>query len=110
MRPPGLSATTELCGEHITADGTTDLTTRNGQLRYLMCRVCGLGVSRPEAHRLVVAYERDRRNPLPRSVSITRAELDELRAEDFRRWANRRHGRLSACDQRVGGPNWRTHS
>ncbi len=110
MSPPALAPTTELCGEHITADGATDLSTRNGQLRYLMCPSCGLGVSRAEAHRLIVAFEADQRDPLPRSVSITAAEVRESLAEDFRTWVRVRRHKLSACDQRIGGANWRLRS
>jgi hypothetical protein len=72
-----------------------------------MCPTCGLGVSRPEAHRLIVAYERDRRDPLPKSVSISAAEVREVLAEDFRRWVQVRARKLFATDTRLGGPNWR---
>lgn len=102
--PPGLAADPLLFGEHIT--GTRhDLSTRNGQLRYL---VAELGVERRQAQALIRAYELDRRDPLPLSASITAAEIRESMAEDFREWATHRVSRLSACDQRIGGPNWRT--
>lgn len=53
--PPGALAT-ELSGEHITEDRDADLSTRNGQRRYLCAE---LGVSQREARILIAAYERD---------------------------------------------------
>lgn len=63
MRPP---TATELCGEQITAESDTDLSTRNGQFRYLMRE---LGVSRAEAHALIRAFVRDMERPLVTSAA-----------------------------------------
>lgn len=54
--PPGLIARTELSGEHITEGRAADLSTRNGQRRYLCAE---LGVGQREARLLIAAYERD---------------------------------------------------
>ena len=57
--PPGLAPTSEPCGEHITAETATDVSTRNAQMRYLMAE---LNITRPQAHRLIRAYEADQRD------------------------------------------------
>jgi len=76
--PPGRPAYIALpCGEQITAESDSDLSTKNGQLRYLMR---GLGVTRPQAHALIRAYVLDQRDREARKVS----------AELFSTWTNRR--------------------
>ena len=63
--PPGLAPSTTLSGERITAGTAPDLSTRNGQRRYL----CGeLGIDQRQARLLIAAYERDQAAPLPASA------------------------------------------
>jgi hypothetical protein len=59
--PPGTAPDSTLSGEQITADGDLDLSTKNGQRRYLCDR---LGVSQREARLLLAAYEADLERPL----------------------------------------------
>lgn len=59
--PPGQWPASEPCGEQITAERDPDLSTKNGQKRYLMCK---LGVTRAQAHLLMAAYERDLERPV----------------------------------------------
>lgn len=56
MPPPGHTATPEPRVEQISAASDTELATRTQQMRYL---VCTLGVTRPQAHALIKAYEAD---------------------------------------------------
>lgn len=56
MPPPVLTDTTEPRVEQISAARETDLATRTQQMRYL---VCTLGITRPQAHALIKAYEAD---------------------------------------------------
>lgn len=57
--PPGLAPTTEPRVEQISAERDTDLSTRTQQMRFL---VAELGITRPQAHRLIKAYEADLRD------------------------------------------------
>jgi len=76
MPPPVLADATALCGEHITAAGTTDLATSNGQKAYLMGE---LGLSRAEAARLIKAYRADLERPVvTASASYSFGFLDWL--------------------------------
>ena len=69
MKPPGLAPTTSTVPrvEQISAEGV-DLSTRTKQMRFL---VAELGVTRRQAHSLIVAYERDQNAPLPKSAQKT---------------------------------------
>lgn len=70
--PPGTAPTTQPFGELIT--GTRlDLSTRNGQLRYL---VDELGVTRRQAQALIRAYVLDQRD----------ADARQYVREEFGRW------------------------
>jgi hypothetical protein len=70
--PPGHAPTSTPFGERITGTGL-DLSTRNGQLRYL---VAGLGVTRRQAQALIRAYALDQRDRQARQAS----------AEEFGHW------------------------
>ncbi|MCF6376935.1 hypothetical protein L2K70_04905 [Nocardioides KLBMP 9356] len=80
MSPPGLTATTEPPGEHITGVRTTDLTTKSGQERYL---VHELGVTYPQAKALIRAYELDQRDARHR-------DAERFVREEFGPWLRRR--------------------
>lgn len=54
MSPPGVTATTERPGVHITGVRVTDLTSQTSRERYL---VAELGVTYPQAKALIRAYE-----------------------------------------------------
>ena len=56
MPPPVLTDTTEPRVEQISAASDTALATRTQQMRYLVAQ---LGVTRPQAHALIKAYEAD---------------------------------------------------
>ncbi|MFJ9313764.1 hypothetical protein ACIRN4_06185 [Pimelobacter simplex] len=72
--PPGRRAcTSEPRVEQISAESDTDLSTRTGQVRYL---VRGLGISRRQAHALLRAYELDQRDRQARQAS----------ADEFGNW------------------------
>ena len=77
MSPPGTTALTEPRVEQISAESDTALSTRTQQMRFL---VAELGITRPQAHRLLVAYEKDQRDSDARSAA----------REEFRAWFGRR--------------------
>lgn len=78
--PPGLAPTTEPGVEHINTASTTELATRKQQMRFL---VAELGITRPQAHRLIKAYELDLRDARNRDAR-------EFVAEEFGPWLRRR--------------------
>lgn len=96
MSPPG-TLTPEPRVEHISAVSDTDLTTRTKQMRFL---VAELGITRPQAHRLIVAYEADLRDALNRDAR-------EASAEEFHGWLQSNYWR---CVNRRGKAKreWRT--
>ena len=72
--------------------------------------------SRREALRIAREFA-EARDADARAAMLRRAaehrgrEARELLVAELQGWiAARRHGRLSAVDQRIGGPNWRTTS
>lgn len=82
-----------LSGEQITAVRDADLTTRNGQRRYL-CRE--LGISQPEARLLIRAYEQDVADAIRIGNDTRRSDADFLdwlmrQAPTGRRRAIKRH-------------------
>lgn len=72
MSPPGRTATSEPRVEQISAERVTDLSTRTQQMRYL---VQELGVTRPQAHALLKAYEKD-------LTDVVRIGNDTQRSDD----------------------------
>lgn len=92
---------TTLCGERITAEGY-DLTTTNGQKAYLMS---GLGLTRPQAARMLKAYAADVADAVRVGNDTHRSDADFLqwlmsqapggRSRSVRRW-------------RLGESGWRT--
>lgn len=79
MSPPGQVDTTEPRVEQISA-ARDRLATRTQQMRFL---VAELGITRPQAHRLIKAYELDQRDARNR-------EAREFIAEEFGPWLRRR--------------------
>lgn len=78
--PPGLAPATEPRVEQISAERITDLSTRTKQMRFL---VAELGVTRPQAHRLIKAYEADLRD----AADVERIGNDSGRSDtDFMSW------------------------
>lgn len=90
---------TEPCGEHITAERETDLTTTNGQKRFLM-EECGL--TRSQAARTLVAWKRDQERPV-----VTAAETYTT---DFLTWLMKAPSdrKPTVRKWRIGEGNWRT--
>ena len=75
MSPPGLTATTEPPGEHITGERMPDLSTASGQERYL---VRELGVTYPQAKALMAAYVRESSNARRLGNDTGRSDADFL--------------------------------
>lgn len=73
MSPP-TPTTAEHPGEHITGDRATDLSTKSSQERYL---VHELGISYPQAKRLIRAYELDQRD----AANVARIGNDTHRSD-----------------------------
>jgi len=101
--PPGNARhSSEPRVEQISAEREPDLSTKTKQMRYL---VAELGVSRPQAHALIRAFERDQERPLVTSGETYRASfIDWLmrqapspRKPTIRKW-------------RIGETGWRTAS
>jgi hypothetical protein len=66
------------------------------------------GLTSTQARRMVVAFVLDERDRLHRMAMAARSrEVREVLAEELRQWYAARVRKLTACDQRVGGPNWR---
>lgn len=88
----------EPCGELITAERDTDLSTKNGRLRHLMRE---LGVTRPHAHALLRDYVRDQRA----------ADARQLAGEEFGVWVQRRGDIISLRSKpRANAGGWRVTS
>ena len=104
MSPPGLTATTERPGVHITGERVTDLSTKSGRERYL---VDSLGLTYPQAKRLLAAYAAD-------LADADRLGNDTGRSDaDFLDWLLRQApgGRKQPTRKwRVGEAGWRTRS
>jgi hypothetical protein len=77
--PPGFAPAPEPRVEQISA-ARDQLATRTQQMRFL---VAELGVTRPQAHRLIKAYEADLRD-------ARRRDAREATREEFRAWFDRR--------------------
>jgi hypothetical protein len=80
MSPPGIAPTTEPRVERISAESDTALSTRTQQMRFL---VAELGITRPQAHSLIKAYELDQRD-------ARRRDAHEFVREEFGPWLRRR--------------------
>lgn len=93
---------TALSGEQITADRDTDLSTRNGQRRYLCDH---LGIDQRQARLLIAAYEQDVADALRIGNDTERSDFE------FMRWLMEErplgltpHRKTPAA--RVGDPAW----
>lgn len=75
--PPGTTLTTEPRVEQISAEREPDLSTRTGQMRYL---VAELGITRPQAADLLRAYVLDQRD----------RDARRFVREEFGSWLHRR--------------------
>lgn len=96
--PPGRPPTSEPRVEQISAESDTDLSTRTGQMRYL---VRGLGVTRRQAHALLRAYALDQRDRQARHAS----------AEEFGAWLRSNYWpSVTRRGAPVLAPSWRTHT
>lgn len=73
--PPGHEPTTEPRVEQISAERDTDLSTRTKQMRHLV-QTCG--VTRPQAHALIKAYEADLADARRIGNTGRRSDLDFL--------------------------------
>lgn len=80
MSPPGLTQPTEPRVEQISAERDADLSTRTAQMRWLVGQ---LGITRPQAHRLIVAYQHDQHD-------ARMADASRFVREEFGPWLRRR--------------------
>ncbi len=109
--PPGLVASSKPFGELITGTGF-DLSTRNGQLRYI---VHELRVDRRQAQALIRAFEADQRDAARKDAADKRAHAEALAAgafddvadhvrQTFRAWLKRGDHMSMRSKPRVSDP------
>lgn len=103
--PPGLTPAPNEHRDSLHEDVEIDIT-RHSVRTYQ--RAAALMTKRQDLH---AAEVRKFARSLARDyLAECEREARAASVQEFRGWVARKLARLSACDQRIGGPNWRTSS